>query len=126
MRRIIIGVIALLWLASVAWGHPTLSMNDVMEHKISDKAQYRKHAAPYARYTRTTSKSEPDHAKEISFESLRMLSTGMSKTEVVSRVGSPRHSFRKSRIWVYSGLDKWIVQLTFAGERVIGINWTRP
>ena len=51
---------------------------------------------------------------------------GMTKAEVLSRAGSPRHSFRKSRVWVYSATDNWIVELNFSGERVIGINWSRP
>lgn len=77
----------------------------------------------YPRLERTRAKGS---GKELSFETLRMLSTGMTKAEVLSRVGSPQHSFRKSRAWVYSATDNWIVELTFSGERVIGINWSRP
>jgi hypothetical protein len=65
---------------------------------------------------------------ELSFETLRMLSTGMTKAEVLSRAGSPRHTYKKARAsaWVYSTTDKWLVELSFVGDRVIAVNWSRP
>ena len=66
-------------------------------------------------------------AGEVSFETLRMLSTGMTKAEVLSRAGSPRHSFknRGTQRWVYSSPDHWIVEVVFSGNNVIAINWSK-
>jgi hypothetical protein len=84
-----------------------------------------RYKTPYARleHSRTT-----DGAKEMTFEVLRMLSTGMTKAEVVSRAGHPQHTFQRGRssTWVYSTTDHWIVELAFGGGRVSAINWTRP
>ena len=64
---------------------------------------------------------------EISFEALRMLSTGMTKAEVLSKVGSPRHNFknRGTQRWVYPSSDHWIVEVVFSGNNVIAVNWSR-
>jgi len=64
----------------------------------------------------------------MSFEVLRMLSTGMTKAEVMSHAGFPQHTFQQGRsaTWVYSTADRWIVELVFGGGRVSGINWSRP
>ena len=72
--------------------------------------------------------SAKDGAHEISFEVMRMLSTGMTKGEVISHAGPPRHMFKRARAasWVYVTADRWIVELTFGGERVSHINWSRP
>jgi hypothetical protein len=66
-------------------------------------------------------------AGEVSFETLRMLSTGMTKAEVLSRAGSPRHSFknRGTQRWVYASSDHWIVEIVFSGNNVIAIDWSR-
>ena len=66
-------------------------------------------------------------AKEVSFETLRMLSTGMTKAEVLHRAGAPRHSFknRGTQRWVYASSDHWIVEIVFSGNNVIDINWSR-
>jgi hypothetical protein len=123
---IIISVFAILSLTGAAWAHPSTGRTSVSEHKTFDTSSYRKHVASYLKYTRVASKTDRGHATEVPFESLRMLSTGMTRSEVLSRVGPPRHMLRKSRVWVYSGIDHWIVELTFGGDRVIGVNWSRP
>jgi hypothetical protein len=66
-------------------------------------------------------------AGEVSFETLRMLSTGMTKAEVLHRAGHPRHEFRNrgTQRWVYAAPDHWIVEIVFSGNRVIEINWSR-
>jgi len=65
--------------------------------------------------------------KEMSFEVLRMLSTGMTKAEVLNRAGSPQHRFknRGTQSWIYSATDRWIVEIVFSGNNVISINWSR-
>jgi hypothetical protein len=65
--------------------------------------------------------------KEVSFEVLRMLSTGMTKMEVLSRAGSPQHRFknRGTQSWIYSASDHWLVEIVFSGNNVISIHWTR-
>ena len=77
---------------------------------------------------RPSSIGKRSHSAEASFEALRMISTGMTKAEVLSRVGSPRYTFRHARSnqWVYNGPDRWIVEVTFSGDRVMAINWSRP
>jgi len=64
---------------------------------------------------------------EVSFETLRMLSTGMTKAEVLSRAGHPRHEFknRGTQRWVYASSDRWIVEIVFSGNNVIAIDWSR-
>lgn len=66
-------------------------------------------------------------AGEVSFETLRMLSTGMTKVEVLSRAGHPRHEFknRGTQRWIYSSSDRWIVEIVFSGNHVIAVNWSR-
>jgi hypothetical protein len=66
-------------------------------------------------------------AGDVSFETLRMLSTGMTKAEVLSRAGHPRHEIksRGTQRWVYSSSDDWIAEITFGGNHVTAINWTR-
>ncbi|HTE88205.1 MAG TPA: hypothetical protein VK639_04560 [Terriglobales bacterium] len=68
-----------------------------------------------------------DGGQEMSFEVMRMLSTGMTKGEVISHAGPPRHMFKRARAatWVYLTADHWIVELTFGGDRVLNINWSR-
>lgn len=66
-------------------------------------------------------------AGEVPFETLRMLSTGMTKAEVLSRAGHPRHEFknRGTQRWVYASSDRWIVEIVFSGNNVISIDWSR-
>jgi hypothetical protein len=123
---IIISVFVILSLTGAAWAHPTSGGTGTREHTTFDTLSYRKHVAPYPKYMRVASKRDRGHGTEVPFESLRMLSTGMTRSEILSRVGPPRHTLRKSRVWVYSGIDHWIVELTFGGDRVIGVNWSRP
>ncbi len=65
---------------------------------------------------------------EISFETLRMLSTGMTPMEVLSRAGRPHYTFKHSRVnrWVYAATDNWIVEITFHAGRVIEVKWSKP
>lgn len=65
---------------------------------------------------------------QISFETFRMLSTGMTETEVLVRAGPPRYKFRLSIgtiVWAYAN-DDWIIEVTFSGGRVADINRYRP
>lgn len=66
-------------------------------------------------------------AGEVSFETLRMLSTGMTRAEVLSRAGHPRHEFknRGTQRWVYASSERWIVEVVFSGNHVIAVNWSR-
>ena len=66
-------------------------------------------------------------AGEVSFETLRMLSTGMTKAEVLSRAGHPRHEFknRGTQRWIYASTERWIVEVMFSGNNVIAVNWSR-
>src|SRR5437879_13735911 len=59
--------------------------------------------------------------KEMSFETLRMLSTGMTKAEVLSRAGSPRHRFqnRGTTRWIYTTSANWIEVVVLSGTNVI-------
>ena len=56
-----------------------------------------------------------------------MLSAGITKAEVLSRAGSPRHSFknRGTQRWIYATSDNWIVEVVFSGNNVIAVNWFR-
>jgi hypothetical protein len=78
-------------------------------------------------YSKPSESRAKDGGHEISFEVMRMLSTGMTKGEVISHAGPPRHMFKRTRAatWVYSTADHWIIELTFGGERVSHINWSR-
>jgi len=97
--------------------------SDTAEPKTLHKRSSYK--TPYARPEHPRTKGG---AKEMTFEVLRMLSTGMTKAEVVSRAGPPQHTFQRGRssTWVYSTTDHWIVELAFGGGRVSLVNWTRP
>ena len=65
--------------------------------------------------------------REVSFETFRMLSTGMTKAEVLSRAGHPRHEFknRGTQRWIYASTERWIVEVVFSGNHVIAIDWSR-
>jgi len=65
---------------------------------------------------------------EISFETYRMLSTGTSEAEILTRAGQPRYTFRIARgtwVWVYLN-DEWLVEVTFSGGTVANIARYRP
>ncbi len=65
---------------------------------------------------------------EISFETYRMLSTGTSEAEILTRAGHPRYTFRIARgtwVWVYLN-DEWLVEVTFSGGTVANIARYRP
>ena len=96
-----------------------------VERKMLQKRSTVRDSAPYSHREPPKTKGS---AKEMSFEVLRMLSTGMTKAEVVSRAGLPQHTFHQGRssTWVYSTTDHWIVELAFGGGRVSVINWSRP
>lgn len=77
------------------------------------------------------SERRPDERRgpgQISFETFRMLDTGMTETEVLVRAGPPRHTFRLSIgtvVWAYLN-DDWVVEVTFSGGRVADISRYRP
>jgi hypothetical protein len=65
---------------------------------------------------------------EINFETYRMLSTGTTEAEILTRAGQPRYTFRIARgtwMWVYLN-DEWLVEVTFSGGRVANISRYRP
>ena len=87
----------------------------------------RKHAHIPHVYERRATVWNRGPSRELSFEVLRMLSTGMTKAEVLSRAGPPRYGFknRGTQRWVYASTDNWIVEIAFGGDRVTEINWSR-
>ncbi len=75
------------------------------------------------------SEEKPKSKGEIEFEQFRMLDTGMTEAEIITRVGNPKHVFRFGRNierWVYSTPDEWLVEVTFLSGRVSNIDWYRP
>ena len=65
---------------------------------------------------------------EIDFEKFRMLSTGMTQAEILTRAGNPKHIFRighNIQQWVYTDED-WLIEITFTGGRVANIDSYRP
>jgi hypothetical protein len=127
MKRItVLCVAGSLWLSTGVLGYAQTADNgNSVERKTIHKRSHSRFNAPHPRLEGGRIK---DSGKELSFESLRMLSTGMSKAEVLSHAGPPHHTFQHNRssAWVYSTADHWIVELTFGGGRVSAINWTRP
>jgi hypothetical protein len=127
MKRIAVLCIAgsLWWLPGAIGYAQTAEKSDSGEHKLLHKRSPSRFHAPYSRHERTKAKG---NSKELSFEVLRMLSTGMTQSEVLSHAGPPQHKFQRSRssAWVYTTADHWIVELTFGGGRVSAINWSRP
>jgi hypothetical protein len=82
----------------------------------------------YPEPARRRSRIEPPEERrqpgQISFETFRMLSTGMTETEILERAGAPKHRFRLSLgtvVWAYAN-DDWIVEITFSGGRAAEIN----
>ena len=116
MKRIGIAVLAggSFWLLAVgsayaeSWRHGHHAQRPLVSERLADPVKGRS-------------------SGEISFEALRMLSTGMTKAEVLSKVGSPRHNFknRGTQRWVYPSSDRWIVEVVFSGNNVIAVNWSR-
>jgi hypothetical protein len=78
-------------------------------------------------YSKPSESKTSEGGHEMSFEVMRMLSTGMTRGEVISHAGPPRHMFKRARAatWIYFTADHWILELTFGGERVSDINWSR-
>jgi outer membrane protein assembly factor BamE (lipoprotein component of BamABCDE complex) len=111
-------------LATVLANAPTPSSSAMVKQEGIHKQTHKHHRAPSLHPESTPSKG----GRELSFEIIRMLSTGMSKGQVLSLAGAPHYTFQRSRsaLWVYSSTDRWIVELSFEGERVKAINWTRP
>ena len=75
------------------------------------------------------SEDRPKPKGEIDFEKFRMLDTGMTEAEIITRVGSPKHVFRFGRNierWVYTTPDEWLVEVTFLSGRAANIDWYRP
>jgi hypothetical protein len=122
MAILCMGVSVLFFIGGTAYAE---TKSDSGEPPTLQKRSSHRYKTPHARleHPRTTGGT-----KEMSFEVLRMLSTGMTKAEVVSRAGPPQHTFQRGRssTWVYSTTDHWIVELAFGGGRVSAINWTRP
>ena len=123
-RTAVFSIAVSVWLLTGIMGHAQ-AKTDSVERKTVQKRSVVRYATPYSRLEHPKSKGS---AKEMSFEVLRMLSTGMTKAEVMSRAGAPQHTLQQGRssTWVYSTTDHWIVELAFGGGRVSVINWSRP
>ena len=75
------------------------------------------------------SEDKPKPKGELEFEKFRMLSTGMTEAEVLTRTGNPKHIFRYGnnvQHWVYTTEDEWLIEITFTSGRVANIDWYRP
>ena len=71
---------------------------------------------------------EKSRPGEIDFEKFRMLSTGMTQAEILTRAGSPKYIFpfgRNIQRWVYTESD-WLIEITFTSGRVANIDSYRP
>ena len=85
---------------------------------------YEKHPANERR-----SEDKPKPKGEIGFEKFRMLDTGMTQAEILTRAGDPKHVFRFGRNierWVYATPDEWLIEVTFTSGRVANIDSYRP
>jgi len=74
------------------------------------------------------SEEKPKPKGDVDFETFRMLSTGMTEAEILTRAGNPKHIFRigyNVQRWVYTEAD-WLIEITFTGGRVANIDWYRP
>jgi len=91
---------------------------------VEQSSLYRSAPEKPAKPTFASTRAVP---KEVSFETFRMLSTGMSKAEVLRLAGSPRHEFKNkgTNRWVYDATDRWVVEIVFSGNKVAAIDWTR-
>ena len=112
------------WIAILVGGGVGLFEPDLAQ---AGAWRYTKHFHLPPVYESHSHLSRSSSRKEMSFETLRMLSTGMTKAEVLSRAGSPRHRFhnRGTQRWIYTASDNWIVEVVFSGNNVIAINWSR-
>ncbi len=97
-------------------------------HPPSENGQphkyYEKHPA-----NERQSEEKPKPKGEIDFEKFRMLDTGMTQAEILTRVGDPKHVFRFGRNierWVYTTEDEWLIEITFTSGRVANIDRYRP
>lgn len=71
------------------------------------------------------SEDKPKPRGEIEFEKFRMLDTGMTQAEILTRVGDPKHVFRfghNIERWVYTTEDEWLIEITFTSGRVANID----
>lgn len=87
-------------------------------------------ASSYVPPPATETRHPPEKRKpgEIDFEKFRMLSTGMTQAEILTRAGSPTYIFpfgRNIQRWVYTKED-WLIEITFTGGRVANIDSYRP
>lgn len=89
-------------------------------------------ASSYAPPPATETRHPPEKRKqgELDFEKFRMLSTGMTQAEILTRAGSPKYIFpfgRNIQRWVYTEED-WLIEITFTGGRAANIDSyrTRP
>ena len=88
---------------------------------------------PHKYYEKSTARERPPEERskpkgELEFEKFRLLDTGMTEAEVLTRAGQPKHIFRYGhnvQHWVY-GQDEWLVEITFTGGYVANIDWYRP
>ncbi|MBI3809835.1 MAG: hypothetical protein HY284_05175 [Nitrospirae bacterium] len=74
------------------------------------------------------SEEKPKPKGDVDFETFRMLSTGMTEAEILTRAGSPKYIFRigyNVQRWVYTEAE-WLIEVTFTGGRVANIDWYRP
>ena len=112
------------WIAVLVGGGVGLLAPDLAQ---AGAGGYTKHFHLPPVYESHSRLSKSSSRKEMSFETLRMLSTGMTKAEVLSRAGAPRHRFqnRGTQRWIYTTSEKWIVEVVFSGNNVIEINWSR-
>ena len=112
------------WIAVLVGGGIGLLAPDLAQ---ADTWRHAKHFHRPPVYESHSHFSRSSSRKEMSFETLRMLSTGMTKAEVLSQAGSPRHRFtnRGTQRWNYTTSDNWIVEVVFSGNNVIEINWSR-
>ncbi|HEY3197270.1 MAG TPA: hypothetical protein VGJ57_04595 [Nitrospirales bacterium] len=123
-RLALFSIVVSVWLLPGIMGNAE-AKTDSVERKTLQKRSTVRYSTSPSHLEHPKSKGS---GKEMSFEVLRMLSTGMTKAEVMSRAGLPQHTFRQGRssTWVYSATDHWIVELAFGGGRVSVINWSRP
>ena len=96
MKRItVLCVAGSLWLFTGVLGYAqTADKGNSGERKTIHKRSYSRFHAPHSRLEGARVKGS---GEELSFEALRMLSTGMTKAEVLSHAGPPHHTFQHSR-----------------------------
>jgi hypothetical protein len=112
------------WIAVLVGGGVWLLAPDLAQ---AGAWRYAKHLHLPPVYESHSRPSKGSPRQEMSFETLRMLSTGMTQAEVLSRAGAPRQRFqnRGTQRWIYTTSENWIVEVVFSGNTVIEINWSR-